>query len=96
MTGHAQALIVAAGSHPSYFGWWLGWIIGIVVVLVVVALVVPILLLARSIGNEAPKINDSLTQAVHNTAPLAALRTTIEHATIIIAGLARGRERLGG
>ena len=96
MTGHAQALVVAAGSHPSYFGWWLGWIIGIVIVLVVVALVVPILLLARSIANEAPKINDSLTQAVHNTAPLAALRTTIEHATIIIAGLARGRERLGG
>jgi ABC-type sulfate transport system permease component len=96
MTGHANALILAAGAHPSYFGWWLGWIIGIVVVLVVVALVVPILLLARSIGNEAPKINDSLTQAVHNTAPLAALRTTIEHATIIIAGLARGRERLGG
>ena len=41
------------------------------IVLVVVALVVPILLLARSIGNEAPKINDALTQAVHNTAPLA-------------------------
>jgi hypothetical protein len=96
MTGHAQALIVAAGSHPSYFGWWLGWIIGIVVVLVVVALVVPILLLARSIGDEASKINGSLTQAVHNTAPLAALRTTIEHATIIIGGLQRGRERLGG
>jgi hypothetical protein len=96
MTGHVQALIVAAGSHPSYFGWWLGWIIGIVVVLVVVALVVPILLLARSIGDEATKINDSLTQTVHNTAPLGALRTTIEHATIIIAGLARGRERLGG
>ncbi len=96
MTGHAQALVVAAGSHPSYFGWWLGWIIGIVIVLVVVALVVPILLLARSIANEAPKINDSLTQAVHNTAPLAALRTTIEHATIIIGGLQRGRARLGG
>ena len=96
MTGHAHTLVLAAGAHPSYFGWWLGWIIGIVVVLVVVALVVPILLLARSIGNEAPKINDSLTQAVHNTAPLAALRTTIEHATIIIGGLARGRARLGG
>ena len=96
MTGHAQALLVAAGSHPSYFGWWLGWVIGIVIVLVVVALVVPILLLARSIANEAPKINDSLTQAVHNTAPLAALRTTIEHATIIIGGLQRGRARLGG
>ena len=66
------------------------------VVLVVVALVVPILLLARSIGNEAPKINSSLAQAVRNTAPLAALRTTIEHATIIIAGLQRGRTRLGG
>jgi hypothetical protein len=33
---------------------------------------------------------------VHNTAPLAALRTTIEHATIIIGGLQRGRARLGG
>jgi hypothetical protein len=33
---------------------------------------------------------------VHNTAPLGALRTTIEHATIIIGGLARGRARLGG
>ena len=70
--------------------------IGIVIVLVVVALVVPILLLARSIGNEAPKINDALTEAVHNTAPLGALRTTIEHATIIIGGLQRGRARLGG
>jgi ABC-type sulfate transport system permease component len=94
MTRHA--LVLAARTDPSYFGWWLGWIIGIVIVLVVVALVVPILLLARSIGNEAPKINASLIQAVHNTAPLAALRTTIEHATIIIAGLQRGRTRLGG
>jgi len=33
---------------------------------------------------------------VHNTAPLGALRTTIEHATIIIGGLQRGRTRLGG
>jgi hypothetical protein len=74
----------------------IGWVIGIVVVLAVVALVVPILLLARSIGNEAPKINDALAKAVHNTAPLAALRTTIEHATIIIGGLQRGRARLGG
>ena len=77
-------------------GWVLGFTIGGVIVLVVVALVVPILLLARSIGNEAPKINDALTEAVHNTAPLGALRTTIEHATIIIAGLQRGRARLGG
>jgi hypothetical protein len=77
-------------------GWVLGFTIGGVVVVVVVALVVPILLLARSIGNEAPKINNELTKAVHNTAPLAALRTTIEHATIIIGGLQRGRARLGG
>ena len=89
-------MILSATSGPSNFGWTLGWVIGIVVVLAVVALVVPILLLARSIGNEAPKINDALTDAVHNTAPLGALRTTIEHATIIIGGLARGRARLGG
>ena len=76
--------------------WTIGFVIGGVIVLVVVALVVPILMLARSIGNEAPKINDALTDAVHNTAPLGALRTTIEHATIIIGGLARGRARLGG
>jgi len=80
----------------STFGWSLGYLIGIVVVLVVVALVVPILRLAREIGGQAATINGSLTQAVHNTAPLAALRTTIEHATIIIGGLKRGRERLGG
>ena len=80
----------------SYTGWWIGYGIGLAVVVAVVALVVPILLLARSIGNEAPKINDALTQAVRNTAPLAALRTTIEHATIIIGGLQRGRARLGG
>jgi hypothetical protein len=77
-------------------GWVVGWVIGIVIVVVVVALVVPILLLARAIGDEAPKINEALADAVRNTAPLAALRTTIEHATIIIAGLQRGRARLGG
>ena len=85
---------VAAGTSNT--GWVIGWVIGIVVVLAVVALVVPILLLARSIGDEAPKINDALAQAERNTAPLAALRTTIEHATIIIGGLQRGRARLGG
>ncbi len=89
-------VILAAASPPSYTGWWVGYGIGIFLVLVVVALVVPILLLARAIGNQAPAINDSLTEAVRNTAPLAALRTTIEHAQIIVAGLARGRARLGG
>jgi hypothetical protein len=86
--------VIAAGYSTT--GWVIGYTIGAVVVLAVVALVVPILLLARSIGNEAPKINDGLTSAVRNTAPLRALRTTIEHATIIIGGLQRGRARLGG
>ena len=76
--------------------WTIGYVIGGVVVVAVVALVVPILILARQIGDEAPKINAALEGAVTNTAPLAALRMTIEHATIIIAGLARGRARLGG
>ncbi len=93
---HAHRLVLAAGTSTSHFGWVLGYTIGIVVVLVVVALVVPILTLARSIGREAPLIDDQLVKAVHNTAPLAALRTTIEHATIIIGGLQRGRARLGG
>jgi hypothetical protein len=92
MTG----LIAAGASGTSNFGWILGFVIGGVVVLAVVALVLPILLLARSIGDEAPKINDSLAQTVRNTAPLGALRTTIEYATVIIGGLQRGRARLGG
>jgi hypothetical protein len=91
MTAH---LVAAAGT--SHFGWVLGYVIGIVLVVVVVALVVPILLLARSIGDEAPKINAALTDAVHNTAPLGALRTTIDYAVTIIGGLQRGRARLGG
>jgi hydrogenase-4 membrane subunit HyfE len=91
------ALALAAIAAPtSTFGWTLGFVIGGVLVVVVAALVIWILLLARDIGNEAPKINDALARAVHNTAPLAALRTTIEHATIIIGGLQRGRARLGG
>ena len=91
-----HGLVVAAADSTVPGGWAAGYAIGIVIVLVVVALVVPILLLARSIGNEAPKINDALGEAVDNTAPLGALRTTIEHATIIIGGLQRGRARLGG
>jgi hypothetical protein len=93
MTSHFVG--VAAGS-TSNFGWILGFTIGGVIVLVVVALVVPILLLARAIGDEAPKIDTALQDAVHNTAPLGALRTTIEYATVIIGGLQRGRARLGG
>ena len=78
------------------FGWYLGYGITVVVVLVVVALVVPILALARSIGKQAKSINTSLDEAVHNTAGLSGLRTTIDHAEVIVAGLERGRKRLGG
>jgi hypothetical protein len=77
-------------------GWIIGYSITVVVVLVVVALVVPILVLAASIGKEAKMINDSLTQSVTNTAALKELRTTIDHAEVIVAGLERGRTRLGG
>jgi hypothetical protein len=93
VTRHAPALAAAPAAHT---GWVFGYGIGIVIVLVVVALVVPILRLARDIGEAAPLINDQLKRAEHNTAPLAALSTTIEHAQVIVAGLARGRARLGG
>lgn len=83
-------------ATTSTTGWVIGYVIAIVVVLAVVALVVPILLLARSIGTEAKMINDSLTESVHNTAALKELTTTIEHAEVIVAGLNRGRTRLGG
>ena len=56
----------------------------------------PILALAESIGRDAKNINGELEKAVTNTAPLGALRTTIEYATTIIGGLQRGRARLGG
>jgi len=85
---------LAQGGSPT--GWIVGYVIGILIVLVVVALVVPILLLARSIGDDASNINGELEKAVQNTAPLGALRTTIEYATTIIGGLQRGRARLGG
>ena len=77
-------------------GWTVGYVVTIVVVLVVVALVVPILLLAHKIGGQAASIDESLQQSVTNTAGLAQLHTTIDHATEIIGGLNRGRTRLGG
>jgi len=76
--------------------WTIGYVIGGVILLAVVVLVVWILVLAKQIGDDALKINAALEGAVKNTAPLGALRTTIEHATIIIGGLQRGRARLGG
>ena len=84
---------VVAGITPD---WAIGYWIGLIVVVVVVALVVPILILAHEIAKEAPKINAALRQAVDNTAPLAGLHTTIDHAEVIVAGLNRGRTRLGG
>jgi hypothetical protein len=86
--------IATVGTSET--GWIIGYTITVVIVLVVVALVVPILVLAASIGKEAKMINDSLTQSVHNTAALKELRTTIDHAEVIVAGLERGRTRLGG
>jgi hypothetical protein len=89
-------LDVLAQASDSTTGWAIGYTIAIIVVLVVVALVVPILLLANAIGKQAKQINDSLTEAVHNTAALKELNTTIESADVIVAGLRRGRARLGG
>ena len=77
-------------------GWEIGYVIGVIVVLIVVALVVPILMLARRIGIQAAAINDGLVKAVDNTAALSQLETTIASAETIVAGLKRGRNRLGG
>jgi hypothetical protein len=88
--------MIASVSVMAATGWVVGYVIGIVVVLVVVALVVPILLLAHRIGGQAGAIDASLGDSVRHTAALSQLNTTIDHATEIIAGLQRGRQRLGG
>ncbi len=80
----------------STAGWTIGWAVGLAVVLAVVALVVPILRLAHQIGDQATDIDDSLVKSVHNTAGLHKLIITNESAEAIVAGLARGRKRLGG
>ena len=77
-------------------GWIAGYTIGAGVVAIVVALVSALLAYARSIGDDALKINESLQHAERNTAPLAALHTTIDDAIAIVGGLQRGRTRLGG
>ena len=82
-------------DFTSHSGWLLGYIIALVVVLVVVALVVPILLLAHKIGGQAARINAGLEGAVVNTAALKDLTSTIAYATALIAGLNRGRKKLG-
>ncbi|MDA2986975.1 MAG: hypothetical protein O2789_04505 [Actinomycetota bacterium] len=83
-------------DFTGHEGWLVGYIIGLVVVLVVVALVVPILVLAWRIGNQAGSILTRLQQAETNTAGLAGLNETIDSALGVIAGLKRGRTRLGG
>jgi len=85
-----------ASSRGAQTAWITGYAVGTSVVAVVVVLVSAILAYARSIADEAPKINAALKQAERNTAPLAALQTTIDDAGAITSGLQRGRARLGG
>jgi hypothetical protein len=54
------------------------------------------LLLAHKIGGQAQRINSGLEGAVVNTAGLKGLKVTIASATAIVAGLNRGRTKLGG
>lgn len=89
-------MVLAQAEETDLFGWNLGLALGLVVVVAVVALVVPILLLARRIAGQARLINDALEDSYRNTAPLADLRTTIDHAEVIVDGLHRGRTALGG
>jgi hypothetical protein len=91
---HAKARRAAGGAHKS--GWITGYAIGTTVVAAVAALVSAILAYAQSIADEAPKINAALKDAERNTAPLGALRTTVDDASAIAGGLQRGRARLGG
>lgn len=83
-------------DFTGHEGWLIGYLIGLAVVLVVVALVVTILVLAWRIGTQAGSILSGLQQAERNTAGLKQLNDTIESALAVIAGLKRGRERLGG
>lgn len=94
MQQHARVRSASAGNAVS--GWQIGYAIGSAVVVAVAALVSAIVAYAGSIANEAPKINAALRDAERNTAPLAALLTTIDDAAAITGGLQRGRARLGG
>ena len=93
---HRHARAEQAPVATGQAAWITGYAIGTTVVAVVVALVSAILAYAQSIADEAPKINAALKKAERNTAPLAALQTTIEDASAITSGLQRGRARLGG
>jgi hypothetical protein len=94
MQQHARQRLGAAGARHSE--WTAGYAIGAAVVAAVAALVSSILAYAWAISDETPKINTALKEAERNTAPLGALRTTIDDASAITGGLQRGRSRLGG
>jgi hypothetical protein len=87
---------VNVAQDADLTGWHVGLVIGLVVVVAVVALVTPIILLARRIGRQTALVDSALRRAEANTEPLAALRTTIDHAETIVSGLERGRRKLGG
>jgi hypothetical protein len=94
MQRYAKTRPTAFTAHQS--SWITGYAIGAAVVAAVAALVSAILGYAWSIADEAPKINAALEDAERNTAPLGALRTTVDDASAIVGGLQRGRARLGG
>ena len=80
----------------STTGWKVGYVITIVVVLVVVVLVVPILLLAHKIGGQAFR-HRRVPQAVGDQHRRAGAAPHDDRPRDeIIAGLNRGRKRLGG
>jgi hypothetical protein len=91
---YAKVRPASAGARHS--GWITGYVIGTAVIVAVAALVSAILGYARSIADEAPKINAALKDAERNTEPLGALRTTVDDTSAIVGGLQRGRARLGG
>ncbi|KWX05476.1 hypothetical protein C3Y87_13635 [Carbonactinospora thermoautotrophica] len=91
-----MTLLAEQAQPVSLFGWNLGFTIGLLVVVAVVALVLPILVLAWRIGNQAAMINAALQRSYRNTAALATLRQTIDHAEVIVGGLKGARARLGG
>lgn len=88
--------VLASHGEPHLTGWYLGFAIAGAVIVVVVILVASILTLAQTIGKQARDINDSLRESYNNTAALAELRNTINHADVIVEGLHRARMGLGG
>ena len=76
--------------------WVIGFAIFVLVVVIVAVLVITILVLANKIGKQANEINAALELSQENTAPLAALKTTIDHATEIVGRAAARSRAVGG